>query len=138
MNLTVDLVVVALFLVVLVAVPGGVALLLVHLVCALGIGLAVEETLAGGTALVVLGIGVTGAPVVAVDLKKAVIGGTVGVFVSGPTVEATFVLGDAHHDGHLAAAESSVREVSSGVTLAGTKLRVSTCGVVEHGNGGGQ
>ena len=57
-SLAVDRVVVALGLVVLVAVPSGVALLSVDSVSAIRIALAVEQGTASGVALVILGLGV--------------------------------------------------------------------------------
>jgi len=83
--------------VVLVAVPSVVALLLVHLVCAVGVGLAVEHGGAGCAALVVFARGIAAAPVVRVDLHHAVIGGAVDVFVRGSAVVRRLILRDAHH-----------------------------------------
>lgn len=75
--LAVDLVVVALALVVLVAVPGVVALLQVHGAGAVGVPLAVVEGVAGGAAAVVLGPGAARAPPVGVDLEQTVVLGAI-------------------------------------------------------------
>ena len=116
-SLAVDRVVVALGLVVLVAVPSGVALLSVDSVSAVRVLLAVEQGAASGVALVILGLGVacftqthvqhnlqpntrvllTRAPPVTVDLEQTVVGAAVGIQVGGVAVERRLVLRDADH-----------------------------------------
>ena len=117
-SLAVDRVVVALGLVVLVAVPGGVALLSVDSVSAVRIALAVEQGAASGVALVVLGLGVARAPPVTVDLEQTVVGAAVGIQVGGVAVERRLVLRDADHrrDGRLR--EAGLSKVAGSLALA--------------------
>lgn len=61
---------VAFALVRLVAVPGGVALLFVHLIGAVGVGLAVEHGGAARVTLIVLALGIAAAPVVTVGRMR--------------------------------------------------------------------
>jgi len=135
---------VAFALVRLVAVPGGVALLFVHLIGAVGVGLAVEHGGAARVTLIVLALGIAAAPVVGVDLKKPVVGGAVIVVVSGSAVEGRLPFGDAHHGADGVGREASVSQVpgdgtralSRKIGLRGLDSRASRAGEDGRGKAG--